>query len=357
METLNLAPFSCTFTPNMPELLHKLKVTIAISTFQAGKVIFISPKNEDELIQLPRTFKRPMGMALKDGKMAIATHNEVVVLKNSKSLAQSYPKKPNTYDALFSPRASYFTGGTDIHDLHWGDDRLYAVNTSFSCLCIIDEEYSFTPFWKPHFITELDGTDRCHLNGLAMQGGKPKYISALGRGNILQSWRDNITTGGVIIDIESNEIICSGLAMPHSPRIYDSELFVLLSAEEKLVKVDVQTGKTTDVVRIPGFVRGMVRHGDFLFVATSKLRKNSSTFKHLTIADKADVASVYMIHFPTATIMSQLTYTVSVDEIYDILILADTLRPNIINTYDDMHLRAIHLPHQTYWQENNEAQG
>jgi hypothetical protein len=42
-----LAPFSCTYSPQIPELLQKLNCSLAITTYQAGKVIFISPKDRD----------------------------------------------------------------------------------------------------------------------------------------------------------------------------------------------------------------------------------------------------------------------------------------------------------------------
>lgn len=344
-----LSPFSCSFTPNLPELLTKLNCTIVITTFQAGKVIFISPKNEEELVQLPRSFKRAMGLTTQGDKMAIATGKEIIVLKNSKELAFNYPNKKATYDALYVPRAAYFTGEVDIHDLHWGKKGLWAVNTSFSTLCLIDDNYSFTPVWQPHFISQLAGEDRCHLNGLAMENGEPIYITALGKGDTKHAWREDIVKGGILMHIPSNEIIVEGLAMPHAPRIFDGKLYVLLSAKEQLICVDPQSGKYEVVAAIPGFVRGMAKHGDFLFVGTSKLRKNSSTFKHLKIADKADVAGVTIVHLPTGTIMAQMTYHASVDEIYDIQVLPNIVRPNILNTYQETHLNAVHLPEQTYW--------
>ena len=349
MNQKELAPFSCSFTPNLPELLTKLDCTLVITTFQAGKVVFISPKDEEHLVQLPRTFHRPMGLALKEDKMAIATQSEVLILRDSKTLAASYKDKPDLYDALYMPRASYFTGPIDIHDLHWGAQGLYAVNTSFSCLCMIDEQYSFTPIWQPSFISELKGDDRCHLNGLAMSQDKPKYISALGSNDFGHSWREDITRGGVIIDIDSKEVIARNLAMPHSPRIYDNKLYVLLSAQEKLVCIDIDKGTSEDVAFIGGFVRGMCRLGDFLFIGTSKLRKNSSAFQDLEIANKADVASVTILHLPTATIMAKLTYHSSVDEIYDIQVIPEVKRPNIINTLKGDHHRAVHLPGAATW--------
>jgi len=117
-----LAPFSSSYTPNLPELLQKLNCSLAITTYQAGKVLMIGAKDANNLTMLPRTFNKAMGMAIQGNRMAVATKNEVVVFQNSPTLAQSYPRKPNTYDAMFMPRASYYTGQVDIHDLHWGKD-------------------------------------------------------------------------------------------------------------------------------------------------------------------------------------------------------------------------------------------
>lgn len=47
MSTPSLTPFSIRCTPNFPELLHRLNASIAISTYQAGKLIFLSAKDEN----------------------------------------------------------------------------------------------------------------------------------------------------------------------------------------------------------------------------------------------------------------------------------------------------------------------
>ena len=131
------APFSCTYSSHVAELLLKLNCTLAISTYQAGKLIFISPKDENSLVQLPRTFDKPMGIALNEerGQLGLACKTTVELFQNSKELALHYPKGPGKYDALFMPRVSYNTGGIDIHDLRFGDNgEIYGVNTLFSCL-------------------------------------------------------------------------------------------------------------------------------------------------------------------------------------------------------------------------------
>ena len=37
----SLAPFSCTHTPGVPELMAELGCSLVISTYQAGKVIYM----------------------------------------------------------------------------------------------------------------------------------------------------------------------------------------------------------------------------------------------------------------------------------------------------------------------------
>ena len=289
-------------------------------------------------------------MTLRGDRMAVATKHEVVVLRNVPELGRTYPRRPDTYDSFWLPQATFHTGSVDIHDLHFGKNDIWAVNTSFSCLCTLDTYNSFTPRWKPKFIARLAGEDRCHLNGLAMNDAhEPAYVTALGTSDEFQGWRENITQGGVMIDVASNEIVAAELAMPHSPRLFDGQLYVLLSAAEQLVRIDPQTGKYDVVAKIPGFVRGMAKVGEHVFIATSRLRKNSSTFKHLDIAEKADVASIVVVHLPTGATVASLAYLASVDEIYDVQILPNTRRPNILNTYGEAHQEALVIPGATYW--------
>ncbi len=348
-------PFALQHSPNIPELLMQLNCTLAISTYQAGKVVFISPKDANSLIQLPRTFIKAMGMTLENGKMAIATQDEVIVLVNSPELASHYPNKPNTYDTMFMPRATYYTGQIDIHDLDWGQNGdLYAVNTSFSCLIKIDDNYSFTPVWQPPFIDRLVSEDRCHLNGMAMQNGFPKYVTAFNNGNSRQSWREVVTTGGILMDVTTNEIIAEGLPMPHSPRIFDDQLYVLFSATGELARIDTQTGTSEVVTRLDGFVRGLARHGDYAFIGLSKLRKNSSSFAKLAIAEKADQSGIVVVHLPTGATVGMIKYLSSVDEIYDVQVIPNVLRPGILNTMKPEFKMGLSTPESTYWARTKE---
>lgn len=345
----SLPPFSCTYTPNIPELLQSLNCSLAISTYQAGKLIFISPKDRDHLVQLPRQFAKPMGMALEGNKLALATLNEVVVFADSRELAATYPKKPDTYDGLFIPRSTYYTGEADIHDLHWTEKGLLAVNTRFSCLAYINDNYNFTPFWKPDFISKMTAEDHCHLNGVAMDGNTPRFVTVLGKTDTSYGWRATKANGGCLIDVQSNEIIIDQLAMPHSPRIYNGNVYVLLSASGELVEVDIANKKYRVVKKLDGFARGMDRIGDFLFIGLSKLRQTSTAFADLPIAKGSVFCGIVVLHLPTASIVGHLKYENSVEEIYDVKVLPGLKRPGILNMEKPDFRMAVSTPEKTFW--------
>ncbi|HMQ01095.1 MAG TPA: TIGR03032 family protein, partial [Cyclobacteriaceae bacterium] len=227
--------------------------------------------------------------------------------------------------------------------------ELWAVNTRFSCLCTIDEHFSFRPRWKPAFISDLVPEDRCHLNGVAMQDDKPKYVTALGKTDIAKGWRTDKINGGIIIDIESNQIIADGLAMPHSPRLYNNELYVLLSATGELARVNMLNGKTEIIKEMNGFVRGMDRFGDFLFIGLSKLRESSNTFADLPISKKSVFAGIVVFHLPTKSIVGYIKYENSVEEIYDVKVLQGTRRPGLLNHMKEDHRIALTSPEAEYW--------
>lgn len=351
------APFSCEYTPQFAELLYRLNCTIALSTYQAGKLVLLSPKSEESVIQLPRTFPKVMGIAQnsKGNKLALACEKDVQIFTNAPDLAEFYPKSPKKYDALFMPRMTYHTNALDLHDLSFGENEdLYAVNTLFSCLIKLDSDHNFTPVWKPKWVDRIQGQDRCHLNGMAMSNGRPKYVTAFNTGNTPQSWRENITSSGVLVDVTTDEIICEGLPMPHSPRIFKDELYVLLSATGELARIDKDKQKYEVIKGFGGFVRGMDLIGDYLFVGISKIRKSSTTFGKLSFPKSSNQAGIVAVHLPTGSVVARLNYLASVDEIYDVNILPGIVRPNILNRLTDTYQLGVSIPGQSFWAKTSE---
>jgi uncharacterized protein (TIGR03032 family) len=341
-------PFAIQHSPQLPELLAEIECSLALTTYQAGKVIVLSSDGE-RLIQLPRTFEEPMGLAVEGDRMAVATKDSLVLLANDSRLASTYPRQPEIYDALFVPRSVHFTGALAVHDMVWTPKGLLGVNTLFSCLFQLDSRFSFRPVWKPPFISGLAPEDRCHLNGLAVVGGEPRFATALGVTDTPGGWREQKERGGVLMHVPSGEVVLGGLAMPHSPRVYDGTLYALISATGEVISVDVERGEFEVVNRVPGFARGMARHGDYLFVATSTIRKRH-IFGDLGLAGRNDTfCGISVLHLPTGALVGDIRYLRTCEEIYDVQVLAGLKRPGLLGIHDETYKKALSIPDQTFW--------
>ncbi len=151
-----------------------------MTTYQAGKMALLGWR-AGQLSLLMCQFNKAMGLAVAPGKMAVATQHEITLLANAPLLASDLlPTQRGRYDALYLPRVTYYTGDLNVHDVAFGDDGLWFVNSRFSCLSALSSDFSFEPRWQPRFISELVPEDRCHLNGLAMVHRKPKSPHRVG---------------------------------------------------------------------------------------------------------------------------------------------------------------------------------
>ncbi len=156
------------------------------------------------------------------------------------------------------------------------------INTLFSCLAALSETQSFKPLWHPTFISKLAAEDRCHLNGLAMRDGQPAYVTVVGQSDVADGWREHCTDGGIVIDVNSKEIVCSGLSMPHSLRWHHGKLWLLNSGTGDFCFVNLETGYFEPICFCPGYMRELSFHGDFALIGLSKPRHNK-TFSGLTM--------------------------------------------------------------------------
>ena len=181
----------------------------------------------------------------------------------------------NGFDRLYVPKVGYVTGDLDIHDVAVeADGRAVFVNTLFGCLATISDRHSFVPLWKPPFLSKLAAEDRCHLNGLAMEAGRAAYVTSVSQSDVADGWRDRRRDGGCVIDVRTNQIIVSGLSMPHSPRVYRNQLWLLDSGTGHFGRVDRDTGKFEPLTFCPGYLRGLSFIGDYAVVGLSQCREN-----------------------------------------------------------------------------------
>ncbi len=219
------------------------------------------------------------------------------------------------------PMNTNITGAIDIHEMESHNENLFFINTSFSCLCTADHSISFKPIWQPPFISLLEPIDKCHLNGFCLKDGVPKYVTMLGQTDEPLGWRENKKDGGLLMDIQTNEILAQGLSMPHSPRWHQKKLWFLESGKGALSYIDVQSKKITEVVRVPGFTRGIQMVGNLAFIGLSKVRE-SATFSGLEITKLSKrICGVWVVDIVQGTIISFIEFTKEIDELFAITLL------------------------------------
>lgn len=334
---------------NFVRLLEQLGLSLAISTYQAGKLLTVSASQGKLLLSL-HNFERPMGIAVRPDRIAVATQHQVWFLSNARDIAPQI-QPTGQYDACFLARTSHFTGNIRAHELAWEGDRLWIVNTLFSCLCTLDGNYSFVPRWKPPFVTELAAEDRCHLNGLAFADGKPKYVSVLGETDTPQGWRPHKESSGCLIDVSTGQTIARGFAMPHSPRIFAGHVWLLDSGRGRLLTVDPTDGKSETVAELPGYARGLAFYKGIAFVGLSKIRE-TSVFGEIPIAEDLDKleCGVVAVDLATGRPLASLTFQSGVEEIFDVRVLPGIRCPSLSGPFADQEaapaIWSVPLPNQ-----------
>ena len=329
-------------TTNFPDLLNQLGISLVISTYQAGKLIIIRPDGETINTHF-RQFKKPMGIAADAEKIAVGTGSQIWDLRNVPAVANKL-EPTGKHDACFIPRSIHITGDIDIHEMAWVQDELWFINTRFSCLCTLSNPNSFVPRWRPNFITGYDLTDRCHLNGLSLRNGQPKYVTALGETDTPAGWRQNKVNGGILIDIETNDIISRGISMPHSPRWYGEQLWVLESGKGSLATVNLNSGNLTPITQLPGFTRGFDVWGNIAFIGLSQVRE-TAVFSGMEITQLNERnCGVWVVNLQTGETIAFLRFEAGVQEIFAVSVLPNIRFPEIVDWNEELMAGTYILP-------------
>jgi uncharacterized protein (TIGR03032 family) len=323
--------------------LAQQDVSIAFTTYQAGKLFLIGRNPRGRLSVFERTFHRCMGLCVTATGLWMSSLYQLWRFENALVPGQAR----DGFDRLYVPQVGYTTGDVDIHDIAVDDaGGVVFVNTLFSCLARPSESESFVPVWRPPFITKLAAEDRCHLNGLAMDGHRPRFVTVASRSDVAAGWRDRRASGGCVIDVASGEVIAAGLSMPHSPRWYRGRLWLLNSGTGHFGFVDLAHGRFEPLAFCPGYLRGLAFSGGFALVGLSKCRANR-TFsgleldQNLTARDAKARCGLMVIDLRSLDIVHWLAIEGVVEELYDVAIVPQAVRPMAVGFKTDEICRTI----------------
>jgi uncharacterized protein (TIGR03032 family) len=317
-----------TSSPGFHGWLAAQNVSLALTTYQAGRLFLIGRKPDGGLRAHERMIEHCQGLWT-NGQTLWAS-SKTILWRFENDLAQGATTARGA-TRRFVPREGRVTGAIDIHDIAIGDVGEGAigpifVNTAFNCLATISDRFSFRALWRPPFVSALVGEDRCHLNGLAMEGDRPAFVSAVSRSDVADAWRERRRDGGVIVDVASGEIVATGLSMPHSPRLYDGRLWVLDSGRGAFGSVDPASGAFTALAFCPGYARGLAFTGRYAVIGLSRPRGNQ-TFEGLELGEQLAArdtvarCGLLIVDIDSGRAVEWLRFEGVVEELYDVAIL------------------------------------
>lgn len=331
------APLEFSASRHFTSWLAQQQLSLAFTTYQAGKLFLIGLNPSGCLSGFERTFQRTMGLWSDGQTMWLSTVFQLWRMENVLPGGLT----PDGCDRLFVPHLGYTTGDIDIHDVAVEESgRVVFVSTLFSCVATVSDRYSFNPLWRPPFISRLAPEDRCHLNGLATRDGRLRYVTVCGRSDVVDGWREQRLGGGCVLDVESGEVVCQGLSMPHSPRWNNGRLWLLDSGTGFLGFVDFQSRKFERVAFCPGYARGLAFIGDYAIIGLSKCRQER-TFKGLTLdanlQQRGAQARCGLIVTDTRTgdTVQWIRLEGIVEELYDVAVLPRCRRPKALGFRTD----------------------
>lgn len=311
----------------LPGWLAAQAVSLAFTTYQAGKLFLLGLQPGGRLALFERTFNRCMGLCAHPTGLWMSTLYQLWRFENVLAPGQEH----EGHDRLYVPMASHTTGDLDVHDVAvLADGRPVFVNTLFSCLATVSPRASFAPLWRPAFVSRLAAEDRCHLNGLALEGGAPAYVTLVGRSDVADGWREHRRSGGCVLDVRTGEVVAEGLSMPHSPRVHAGRLWLLEAGSGFLGYVT--GGRFERVAFCPGYARGLCVVGDYAVVGLSKLRR-SRTFADLELGEQLAArgaeprCGILIIDLRSGDAVHWLRLDGMVEELYDVAALPGVRRP------------------------------
>ncbi len=340
-------PIEITCSRDFLEWLYTERISLSFTTYQTNRLFLLGVKPNGDLSTFERLFDRPMGLYAAADQLYFGGRYQIWRLDNALPPGQTH----DGYDALYVPRRSFTTGDVDVHDVQVDKNgRLLFINTLYSCLATVSERYSFQPVWQPPFISKLAPEDRCHLNGLALENGEARYVTAVSRSDVFAGWRKRRESGGLLIDIQNNAILLNNLSMPHSPRVHNDKLWLLNAGSGDLGYVNREKGTFEPVAFCPGFGRGLTFHKNYAIVGLSKPRRVKA-FEGLSLDDKlaakdADaICGLAVIDISTGNIAHWVEVEGLISELYDVAILPDVRRPMALGFKNDEISRFITIDH------------
>jgi uncharacterized protein (TIGR03032 family) len=244
-------------SPGLAGWLADQRLSLAVSIYDPGTLLLVGLADDGQVSVHQTPFPACIRLCADGDRLWIGALQQLWRFDNA--LRES--DRHDGFDRVLVPRVGFATGYVNIHDIGIDERRRPVfVNTWHGCLAMPSLEASFVPIWRPAPVPELAGGSTLHLNGLAMEGGSPRYVTA-------SRWDgtsgDAARSGGAVVDVTTGAVTAGRLSMPHSPRLHGGRLWIIESGTGQLGWIDGKSGTLEAVAFCPGYLRGLALHGDF----------------------------------------------------------------------------------------------
>jgi uncharacterized protein (TIGR03032 family) len=142
----------------------------------------------------------------------------------------------------------------------------------------------------------------------------------------------------VLLSVPDGETVAAGLSMPHSPRWYNGQLWLLESGSGSFGSIDLSSGRYEPLVQLPGFTRGLDFYDRYAFIGLSQVRE-SAIFSGLAITEQAERScGVWVADLVAGQIVGFVRFEDAMQEIFAVQVLTGCRYPDVVN--DDIQLIA-----------------
>lgn len=208
-------------SPGLGDELARLGVGLACTTSADGRLVVIGPTDSGVRSVVTTVGAPAAGLCTHDGGLLVAAGTDLLDVALEGAVAD--PLAPVV-------RRRWPVGPVDTHEVvvsarHGGP---VFVNTRWSCLAVPTAD-GWEPIWRPPWLSDLGGDDRCHLNAVALRDGVPDAVTCFAVTDAPRGWADASDDAGVVVEVESGEMMVSGLCSPHAPRWHDGRLWLVES--------------------------------------------------------------------------------------------------------------------------------
>jgi uncharacterized protein (TIGR03032 family) len=304
------------------------RVAVALTTGATGRLVLVGAAPEGKLSVFLRGFDGAFGLHANGQTLLLATAFQIWRFENTVAPGRS----ASGYDKLFVPRVAYTTGDVRAGDVAFAaDGTILFANTLFSCVAAAGAEFSFTPVWRPPFVTRLLPEDRCHLTGFALEDGLLRYVSAAAATDRPGGWVRGMAGAGLVIDTATDATVAEGLSLPVAPRLNAGRLWLDEAASGLFGFIHLDTATFEEVAFCPGWLSGLCFVDGFAVVATAIARDGRGMgglpLEHNleTYRAKAQTA-LCVIDLAKGEVAHWLRFD-GLPEIRDVAVLPQTVRP------------------------------